>query len=773
MSTLEPRIKRIRAEKILLSYGQMALFALIALAFSILVEPWIPVCYILLFLAASTLSTWYCGRWPGVASVALSVLILNYFYFEPKHSFALELRQIPSALLFTICDLAAVLWLSSEQRTFSKRLVENEENLRALVDGVREYALLLLDREGRVVTWNSGAQRIKGYAAEEIIGAHYSRFFLPEWEEHAYELLREAVRTGRAEEEGLRVRKDGSKFWANVVLTPSYDERGKLRGFCKVTRDVTDRKKAEEELEKQIAVSSIVESAPDAVVMVSEDSTILLFNRQAEKLFGYDRAEVLGQPIEKLVPAPQRSAHKTHRRTYAAHPQTRTMGSGLELYAQRKDGTVVPVEVSLSPVRHVGKNFVISTIRDISERKRTEKLVNETRIFELAQVIVRDLEGNILHWTTGAERLYGYTREEAVGSTSQLLLKTVFPESLAEIKQKLHSHGRWEGELIQQKRNGARIHVSSIWTLYLDEKGRPHRVLEACGDITNLKEAERKVLDLNQLLAARNEKLEKASALIADQTRQIASTAKMSALGEMAGGIAHEINNPIGIIHARVSDLRELAEESESIPSAAVIETMDRVAALVMRVARITKGMRKFARDANRDPFLITTVGEILEDTLSFCREKFRLHSVDLRLPAGPLDLTVECRATEISQVLLNLLNNALDAVDQMENSWVAIGVADQDSKVEISVTDSGGGIPSEIREKLTQPFFTTKEIGKGTGLGLSIVRGIVESHGGTFQLDVDSPNTCFRITLPKRQLKRDVFKEQSGVEISPAGHQR
>src|SRR5262249_54178985 len=134
------------------------------------------------------------------------------------------------------------------------------------------------------------------------------------------------------------------------------------------------------------------------------------------------------------------------------------------------------------------------------------------------------------------------------------------------------------------------------------------------------------------------------------------------------------------------------------------------------------------------------------------CSERLRRNSIQLKIQHGSPNLKIECRSTEISQVLLNLLNNALDAVQPLDQKWISIDVADAGNDVEIAVTDSGPGIPAHLRDKIAQPFFTTKEIGKGTGLGLSISRGIAEAHHGGLFLDPVCANTRFIVCLPKRQ---------------------
>lgn len=166
------------------------------------------------------------------------------------------------------------------------------------MEGVKDYAIFLLDPDGRVTSWNVGGERIKGYTAEEILGQHFSRFYPKEaieqgWPDRELEVAREE---GRFEDEGWRLRKDGSPFWANVIVTALRDEAGGVRGFLKINRDLTAQRQAEE------MFRGLLESAPDAMVVVDQRVHVVLVNGQTERLFGYGREELVGQPIEMLVP---------------------------------------------------------------------------------------------------------------------------------------------------------------------------------------------------------------------------------------------------------------------------------------------------------------------------------------------------------------------------------------------------------------------------------------------------------------------------------------
>jgi PAS domain S-box-containing protein len=243
-----------------------------------------------------------------------------------------------------------------------------EEQYRLIVEGSQDYGIFMLDPHGLVASWNLGAERLKGYQAEEILGRHFSAFYLPEdvaAGKPARELA-EALRLGRLEDEGWRLRKDGSRFWANVVITPLLDGAGRLLGFSKVTRDHSERRRAED------LYRGLLESAPDAMVVVDQRGHILLVNAQTEALFGYQRAELIGQGMEMLVPERLRQAHQGHRKDFGQAPRPRSMGLGQELFARRKDGSEVPVEISLSPVATESGVLVASAIRDITGRRELE-----------------------------------------------------------------------------------------------------------------------------------------------------------------------------------------------------------------------------------------------------------------------------------------------------------------------------------------------------------------------------------------------------------------
>jgi len=226
---------------------------------------------------------------------------------------------------------------------------------------------------------------------------------------------------------------------------------------------------------------------------------------------------------------------------------------------------------------------------------------------------------------------------------------------------------------------------------------------------------------------------------------------KFAALGEMAGGIAHEINNPVSIIHTLSGQISEALASSPADIEFAKSRIAD-IEKQSLRISKIIAGLRSFSRDASGDGFVKAGLDAIINETLSLCSSRFKHNKVETRYSACNEQVKIECRPSEIIQVLLNLLNNAFDAVVVTEGGWIDISVAPGMNKVVISISDSGNGIPEQVAGRIFQPFFTTKPVGKGTGLGLSISKGIVETHGGTISLDRKCLNTKFDISLPFKQ---------------------
>lgn len=230
-------------------------------------------------------------------------------------------------------------------------------------------------------------------------------------------------------------------------------------------------------------------------------------------------------------------------------------------------------------------------------------------------------------------------------------------------------------------------------------------------------------------------------------------TSKMASLGEIAGGVAHEINNPLTIISGISQQMLRYANSDRLTPEY-IHKTAEKLQHTTDRIATIIKGLKAFARDGAKDPMNQYSVQQIIRDSLPYIEPKLNKHNIEWRWNPDN-DFNIECRPVQLSQVIVNLVNNAADAIQNFNEKWIEVQVLAESRGVKILVTDSGKGIPKVIAEKIMDPFFTTKDIGKGTGLGLSISKSIVEAHSGIFYLDESSPNTSFVLRLPFTQTVR------------------
>lgn len=244
-----------------------------------------------------------------------------------------------------------------------------------------------------------------------------------------------------------------------------------------------------------------------------------------------------------------------------------------------------------------------------------------------------------------------------------------------------------------------------------------------------------------------------AEQILSQEREKHLAASKLAALGEMAGGIAHEINNPLAILKTLSGQIKELlAEEQPDLQ--AVVERLDVIEETTDRIATVVRGMKSISRDGHGDPKIKINISDVVKETVAFGQQRFKEAGIDLQLP-DPSPLEVQGRAVEISQILLNLLNNAFDSIcgqSHLQEPWVKLKLWEENNFVFLSVTDSGTAIPSTLAGKLFQPFFTTKEVGKGTGLGLSVSRKIAQSHEGDLYLDSKNKNVCFILKLPRKQ---------------------
>jgi PAS domain S-box-containing protein len=363
--------------------------------------------------------------------------------------------------------------------------------------------------------------------------------------------------------------------------------------------------------------------------------------------------------------------------------------------------------------------------------ERTEKEVDDLReaLNQSSIVAFTDSKGTITYVNDKFCEISRYSREELIGQNHRIINSGHHPKEFFLDLWKTIAVGKtWKGEVKNRAKDGTYYWVLTTIVPFMTSKGRPFQYVAIRTDITEMK---------NSQEAAESQR----AALLQSE--------KMASVGELAAGIAHELGNPLGALSGRLEFLKMQIQAGKAGPDE-TLKTLTTLEQLADRMASIIRGMKALSRDGTNDPFQQAPIGRLIKDILGFAWESFQKHGIEIRMEEIDDQIQVRCQETQIGQVLVNLINNAKDAIVALPERWIKLEVLERENEVEIAVTDSGSGIPVEIREKILLPFFTTKPMGKGSGLGLSVSRTIVERHGGTIRIDADSPHTRFVITLPK-----------------------
>ncbi len=413
-----------------------------------------------------------------------------------------------------------------EQRTAAleeseAKLRASEQMFRTLLDGVKDYAVYMLDGEGRVVTWNSGAAGIHGYQAEEIIGKHVSCFYVAsDLERHRpSEALHQAATTGHFEEHGWRVRKDGSTFWANVVIAPLHDGNGSLSGYSKVVRDTTEHKQAQDTLRSHAAM---LDQASDAIIARDLESRVIFINRAAQQMYGLSTEEASGRVSHELLqtrfPIPLTAIELALATRGEWEGELRhTTRQGVEV--------VVASRWTLQRDDQGAPTAILEINRNITDRKHAEEM--RERLAAIVEscddaIISKTLDGTITAWNRGAEKVFGYPAAEIVGKSVLLLLP---PERVKEESDILARIQRGESvehfETVRVRKDGTNIDVSVTISPIRDANGTTVGASKIGRDISERKKAEEQLTQSAMELARQAQDLALSRDDLAAQTSML------------------------------------------------------------------------------------------------------------------------------------------------------------------------------------------------------------------------------------------------------------
>jgi PAS domain S-box-containing protein len=641
-------------------------------------------------------------------------------------------------------------WAQMEERHHLTEVAlhECDERYRMLLDGVHDYAIFMMDPQGKIVSWNAGAERIKGYTAKQIIGQNFSCFFPAEDIERGRpeEVLRMTAASGRHEEQGVRVRKDGSRFLASLTFTALRDPAGNLRGFSEFSHDLS------ESMASDAKYRGLLEAAPDAMVVVNQRGEIVLLNVQAEKQFGYSRDELVGQKVKNIIPEgfAERLIADATRSTAEALAQQ--MGMGIELSGRRKDGSEFPIEIMLSPLESAEGILVTAAIRDISVRQAAEKhLVQmESRYRGLLEaapdaMVVVNQGGEIVLVNVQAEKQFGYSRDELVGQK----VKNIIPEGFAErliadaTRSTAEALAQQMGmgiELSGRRKDGGEFPIEIMLSPLESAEGI--LVTAAIRNISARKKSEEDNAELERRVEERTKQLGVANQVLEQSNVELKQFAYVA---------SHDLQSPLRSISGFVQ-LLQLEYEGKLDEQAQ--DWIRRTVHSIEQMQTLIRDLLSYSRvDARSRPFTQIPFVEIVNDALTLLDSS--IHDSGAQVTWDSLPVIMGDRS-QLVQLVQNLIGNGLNyRGDQPPR--IHVSAERRGAEWMFSVRDNGIGIDPKYHEQIFEIFkrlHDQKEY-PGTGIGLAVCRRVVNRHGGKIWVESEpghGSTFCFTISEGTQQ---------------------
>ena len=638
-----------------------------------------------------------------------------------------------------------------ETEKILRRFQTANSQRKAVLDAASEISIIATNKEGMIVVFNRGAENLSGYRANEIIGKYTPEIFHPEKElfERGKALSQQFGRTisgfdvfisyasqeSFGQEEWTFVKKDGSHSPVNMSINSLRAADGSISGFLCIAMDISEKKRSEKALqESEKKYRLLIDNLPNIVFKADVKGRLEIVDDKIEPLLGHTTDDYLSGKVlwrDLVVPEDLAAAEEKFRQAL------KTDRSYIREYRFRsKKGSVVWIQEGSQIIFDEDGNidYITGALLDITERKLAEEAFHETleklrSLFDGGPnpVFVLDRHTHkILDANPSAEETYAFSKKELLGRPFEELGSFEYETSSltpSEVKSPL-GLSVTSKKVRHYKKNNRPFYVNVV-TSPTNYEGREALIL-AVTDITEMMEKD----------------------------AQLIQASKMTSLGEMSAGIAHELNQPLNAINMGSEFLQMMVEEGREIPSDDLIQVVREMSEQVQRASEIINRLRDFGRKPDFDKERVN-INEPINDVLKIIGKQLRIQDIELEVYLDDSLPFILAHKNHLEHVMFNLLGNARDAVihkkvapDVKGGRVITIRSFLENGKVTVTVSDNGMGIPNDVKDKIFEPFFTTKEVGQGMGLGLSIIYGIIKDDGGKIEFESEKGiGTTFRIT--------------------------